>query len=357
MNTPVVLITLGDPAGIGPEVIVKAFGTGRLTELATAVVVGPPQFLRRALQSTGVRLSVEGIRLPSEASLVEKSAIPVIKTASESPPPVQWGKAREETGRIAAEAVIEATKLVQTGQADALVTGPVCKEALNLAGYNYPGQTEMLAHLTGTQRFAMMLVGGGLRVALVTTHCAVSQISRRVNREIVLEKLEVLHQDLETRFGIASPRIGICALNPHAGEGGLFGKEEIEQIQPAIREAKAKGIEALGPFPADTLFARREQMGLDAVLAMYHDQGLIPLKLASFGQGVNVTLGLPIIRTSPDHGTAFDIAGKGTADPASLIEAVKLAASMARRAKSVEKWNLATQSDRNKPNLNQTLKA
>ncbi|MCK4417035.1 MAG: 4-hydroxythreonine-4-phosphate dehydrogenase PdxA [Candidatus Latescibacteria bacterium] len=334
MNTPVVLITLGDPAGVGPEVIVKAFGSGRLPESATAVVVGPPQFLNRALQSTAECLSIEEVGLPSEASSAGKSAIPVINTTPGALPSVQWRKTGKETGKIAAEALVEATKLVQTGEADALVTGPVCKQALNLAGYNYPGQTEMLAHLTGTQRFAMMLVGGGLRVALVTTHCAVSQISQKINRQIVLEKLEVLHQDLKARFGIASPRIGVCALNPHAGEGGLFGREEIEQIQPAINQAKAQGIEALGPFPADTLFARRGKLGLDAVLAIYHDQGLIPLKLASFGRGVNVTLGLPIIRTSPDHGTALDIAGQGIADPASLIEAFKLAASIALRVKS-----------------------
>ena len=334
MNNPVVLITLGDPAGVGPEVIVRSFGTGRLRKLATAVVVGPPEFLTRALQSTAVRLSIEEVDLPREASLVGELGIPVIRSSRRVLPPVQWGRGGKETGRIAAEAIIKATKLVQTGEADALVTGPVCKEVLNLAGYDYPGQTEMLAHLTNAHRFAMMLVGGELRVALVTTHCAISEVASKITKRAVLEKLEVLHQDLKSRFGVDSPRIGVSALNPHAGEGGLFGREEIEQIQPAIEQAKAKGIEALGPFPADTLFARRAQLKLDAILAMYHDQGLIPLKLTSFGHGVNVTLGLPIIRTSPDHGTAFDIAGQGTADPTSFIEAFKLATFMVRKVKS-----------------------
>ena len=175
---------------------------------------------------------------------------------------------------------------------------------------------------------------GSLNTAWTYIWIKNGKISQKINRQIVLEKLKVLHQDLKARFGIASPRIGVCALNPHAGEGGLFGREEIEQIQPAISQAKAQGIEALGPFPADTLFARREKLGLDAVLAIYHDQGLIPLKLASFGRGVNVTLGLPMIRTSPDHGTALDIAGQGIADPGSLIEAFKLAATIALRVTS-----------------------
>ncbi|RIK76264.1 4-hydroxythreonine-4-phosphate dehydrogenase PdxA, partial [candidate division KSB1 bacterium] len=214
---------------------------------------------------------------------------------------------------------------------DAIVTGPIAKVALAAAGYNYPGQTEFIAERQGAKHFAMMLIAGSFRVALVTTHLPLRNVAAAITQEKIIDKLRVLHRELRSRFNIPAPKIAVTGLNPHAGESGMLGKEEEEIIKPALAQAQREGIAASGPFSADALFGRYanrtgdEKLSFDAFLTMYHDQGLIPLKMAGFGRAVNYTAGLPIVRTSPDHGTAFDIAGKGIANPTSMIEAIQLA--------------------------------
>jgi 4-hydroxythreonine-4-phosphate dehydrogenase len=237
---------------------------------------------------------------------------------------VRAGTVNKAAAQAAAQWIELCVSLCEQGQLDALVTAPVNKMGLKLAGIKHSGQTEWLAELTRTKKFAMMLVGGRLRVALVTTHLPLSEVSQSLTRKKILEVIELTHAALP-KFGLKRYRIGVAALNPHAGDGGLLGNEEQKLIGPAIANARRKQINALGPIPADTLFHRAYQGEFDAVVAMYHDQGLAPLKMLAFDTGVNVTLGLPFVRTSPDHGTAYDIAGKGIANPSSMIEAIKLA--------------------------------
>lgn len=327
---PVIGITMGDAAGIGPEVVVKAVANPVLEGICRPVVVGSRQVMEWTVQRLSLGLKVEGVE-SSWVALSKPGILPVWDCVPLSPEEVVLGQVSARTGRAGGKALMRAVEAALEGAFQGIVTGPVSKAALHLAGYPFPGQTEFLAHLTHTTRFAMLLVGGGLRVALVTTHCPLEQVSRLITSEAILEKLEILHRALRTHFGTPEPRIGVCALNPHAGEGGVLGREEERVIGPAVEEANVRGIKAVGPLPADSLFARFREEGFDAILAMYHDQGLIPLKMLSFGHGVNVTLGLPIIRTSPDHGTAFDIAGQGVADPASMGEAIRLAARLAQR--------------------------
>ena len=243
------------------------------------------------------------------------------------------GEVSKSGGMIAGKALEMALKLALTGEAQAVVTAPISKEALNLAGYSYPGHTEFFAENTKVEDVVMILLSGGFRVGLVTTHCALSEVAQLLTSEKILRKLQIANQDLRTRFKIANPRIAVAALNPHAGENGMFGHEEQEIITPAIAAARKLGLDVSGPFPADTLFARIDKQKFDLYLAMYHDQGLIPLKMKTFGKGVNYTAGLPFIRTSPDHGTAFDIAGKGMADSSSMEEAIKLAVELAKNSR------------------------
>jgi 4-hydroxythreonine-4-phosphate dehydrogenase len=237
---------------------------------------------------------------------------------------IQVGRLSAKAGKIAGAALTQAIQLARQKKAHAIVTAPVSKQALDLAGYHYPGQTEMLAEGFGVSDFAMMLVAGEFRVAVATTHLPLRQVPAALSQELILSRLRVLQHDLQTRFRIASPCLAVTGLNPHAGEGGLLGEEEQTIIAPAIQQARNEGIAAEGPFSADALFGQVKKKKYDAYLAMYHDQGLIPLKMFGFGRAVNYTAGLPIVRTSPDHGTAFDIAGKGFADPASMVEALRL---------------------------------
>jgi len=240
-----------------------------------------------------------------------------------------WGMPNASSGKAVVEYIKKAVALTMDREADAIVTAPISKEMMNAAGHQYAGHTELLADLTGTKEYGMLFVGGGLRVMLATIHMALKDVPRHVTEKTVLMTLRLAHTSMRY-FGIDKPRIGVAALNPHAGEGNLFGTEERDVIQPAVLKARREGIDASDPHPADTLFYRARNNQYDIVLAMYHDQGLAPLKMLAFGNAVNVTVGLPIIRTSVDHGTAYDIAGKGCADPASLIEAIKLAAKMSR---------------------------
>ena len=296
-----IAITMGEPGGIGPEVAVRA---ALALKDAEPVLVGSADVFREAAGLIGETLS-----------------IPVIDTGSAE---FTKGAATAGGGRAAYEAIRRAVAMCVSGEASAMVTAPVSKESLKMAGLPWPGHTEMLAELTGAKDFGMMLIGGGLRVVLVTIHRAIRDVPALITTERVLGTIRLAARAARM-LSIDAPRIAVAALNPHAGEGGMFGSEESEHITPAIERARAEGIACSGPWPPDTVFFRARRGEFDIVVCMYHDQGLIPLKLVGFEQGVNVTVGLPIIRTSPDHGTAYDIAWQGKADPASMQEAVRLA--------------------------------
>jgi len=316
-------ISMGDACGIGPEIIARLWQQGAVQD---AVVVGDPAVMRRALRVVGGGLAVATLTDLSELPRVPPHCLPV--WAPEGLPadlveaPV--GQIDARAGAAAARCIEAAVAQVQAGAARALVTAPIHKEALNAAGSPYPGHTEMLQALAGGVPVRMMLANEELRTVLVTIHCSLRQAIERVTREAVRETLVITHAALR-RMGFATPRIAVAGLNPHAGEGGLFGDEEIVHIAPAIADARAAGIEASGPFAPDTIFMRARRGEFDVVVAMVHDHGLIPVKYLGVEQGVNVTLGLPFVRTSPDHGTAFDIAGRGVADPASLAAALAMA--------------------------------
>jgi 4-hydroxythreonine-4-phosphate dehydrogenase len=249
---------------------------------------------------------------------------------------ISSGKPSQTTGKAAVEFVLKAVEFALSGKIHGLTTAPLSKEGMHLGGYCYPGHTELLAELTQTPDHAMMMVGGGLRVVLVTTHLPLKEVSSALSRERVLRIIRLTHRFLPS-FGVARPHIAVTALNPHAGEGGLFGREEIEHIIPAVRQAQEMGLQISGPYPADTLFQPRKTKEFHAIVAMYHDQGLIPVKTAAFGRAVNATIGLPIIRTSVDHGTAYDIVGKGMASPASLLAAIRLAATLKKPTRQKDK--------------------
>jgi 4-hydroxythreonine-4-phosphate dehydrogenase len=307
-------LTVGDPAGIGPEVVLRALAAGGRPD-AECIVYGPmASLLERALRFS----------LPAPQDLDAR----VVDVPSSGP--VELGQSSAAGGRAAAEAVLRAARDALDGRVDALVTAPLHKESLRAAGYSWPGHTEMLAQAAGTPDVAMMFVGGPLRVALLTIHRALRSVPDAITADELARVSRLVHRELP-RFGAATRRIGLCGLNPHAGEGGLFGREELEVMQPTVAALRAEGIDVHGPFPADSLFVRAARGDFDAVIACYHDQGLIPVKLASFGHAVNVTLGLPFVRTSVDHGTAFDIVEQGIADPSSMLEAISLAAKLAGR--------------------------
>jgi 4-hydroxythreonine-4-phosphate dehydrogenase len=304
-------VTVGDPAGIGPEVVLKALGRADLPA-ADIVVYGPASVLRDRATRFGLRsLDALGARV-----------VDVPLTGKVHP-----GVTSPAAGHAAADAVLRAARDAMAGEVDALVTAPLNKESLAAAGHPWPGHTEMLAEVAGVSDVAMLFVGGSLRVALVTIHRALRSVPDAITGEEVERVARLLHRELP-RLGAASRRIAVCGLNPHAGEGGMFGREEIEVIAPAVARLRADGLDVSGPFPADSLFARASRGEFDAVLAQYHDQGLIPVKLASFGHAVNVTLGLPFVRTSVDHGTGFDIVDRGIADEGSLLAAIRLAADL-----------------------------
>lgn len=254
------------------------------------------------------------------------SAIPVIEPDGAADFIPEYGKICEEAGAISGRGIVLGVDACLKGEAGALVTAPSCKEALHLAGYRFPGQTEMLADLTGSPDHVMILTTGKFHVGLATTHCALKDVSQFLNLDLIRRKINVLHKTMVGWFRLTQPRIGVCSMNPHASDGGIFGSEEAEIIRPAIESARNSGILVEGPLPADTLFPRRREYG--AILAMYHDQGMIPIKMAGFGRAVNLTGGLPFPRTSPDHGTAFDIAGKFIADHHSMLLAVRMAFQM-----------------------------
>lgn len=333
MPTPVLAISIGDPAGIGPEIALKACHalSGRLAAQDMALVlIGSAATLQRTAGSLGLPCP-PFIAQGDVRSLCGVAILPTVPPAG----PILPGTVSADAGDQAYRAVVQATTLAMTGAADAIVTGPLNKEALHLAGHAYAGHTELLADLTGAKGSVMMLAHGAFRVSHVTTHCALEEVPARATTARIRHVVTLTHTAL-CRLGIATPRIAIAALNPHAGEGGIFGRQDIDVTEPLVAQLRSEGLNITGPVPGDTVFVKMRGGAFDAVVAMYHDQGHIPVKLLGFTvdpatgrwvglSGVNVTLGLPIIRTSVDHGTAFDIAGQGIAEATSLIEAIDYA--------------------------------
>ncbi len=324
---PIIGITMGDPAGIGPEVILKTLAQPEVYELCRPVVIGDLGVMERDNQLLRQGLFVN--RTDSvERAKFKFGEVEVVQATTVDLAGLQYGKVDARAGRAAVEAVFKAIELAQAGQIDAIATAPLNKEAMQKAGYKYPGHTEILAEKTGAKDYSLMLVAGQLRVIHVTTHVAMRWALGLIEKDRVLRYVRLADRTMKS-LGIARPRIAIAGLNCHAGEHGLFGDEEIEQIEPAVKIAQNEGINASGPWPPDTIFYRASKGEFDVVVAMYHDQGHIAVKMLGFEAGVNVTAGLPIIRTSVDHGTAFDIAGRGIADAGSMVAAIRLAVEMA----------------------------
>lgn len=323
---------MGDPAGIGPEIITKVIDSGELYPLCRPVVIGDTGVIKKIVEEMRLSISVRSIASLAQAD-PDHGKLDVLDLKMVDLATHKWGRPGISSGKAVVEYIKKAVELTMNGGADAIVTAPINKEMMNAAGYHYAGHTELLAYLTASQEYGMLFVGGGLRVILATIHLALRDVHKHINTGTILKTLRLAHKAMQT-FGIEKPRIGVAALNPHAGEGRLFGSEEWDEILPAVIKAREAGIDASDPVPADTLFYKARNNYYDVVVAMYHDQGLAPLKMMAFGNAVNVTVGLPIIRTSVDHGTAYDIAGRGCADPASLLEAVKLAVKLAAHKKS-----------------------
>ncbi len=320
---PMIAITMGDAAGIGPEIVIKALQSKDIYDTCRPLVVGEGTIISNVIKSLSNPLKLSPVKALEEAK-GSFGAIDLIDLHNLDSKDVITGQVCRACGKAAMEYVSEAAQMALQGRVKAIVTAPINKEATVLAGYGDVGHLEFLARLTKSTEYATMLVSGPLRVVHLTTHYPLKDACKLVTRERVLARLRLTHDSFR-QWGTSQPSIAVAALNPHGGEGGLFGSEEIEQIIPAIREAQESGIDARGPFPADTVFNRAIAGEFDAVLAMYHDQGHIPIKVYGFEKSVSIAMGLPFIRTSVDHGTAFDIAGKGIADPQSLEEAIKTA--------------------------------
>jgi 4-hydroxythreonine-4-phosphate dehydrogenase len=329
MIKPLIAITMGDPTGIGPEIIAGALSQSEIGEICRPFVLGDAGVMERAIAVTGKSLEIRTINAVSNIDTTGQGVIHLLPLSTLSPTEMEYGKPGIAAGEAMYRYIAEAASLSASGVAMAMVTGPINKEALNRAGYKYPGHTELLAEITGTKVFVMMLAGERLKVTLVTIHEALRDVPQLLTYDKVLSAIRITHHDVN-RYFRTNPRLAVLALNPHSGEGGLFGDEEEKIISPAIIAAQGEGIDAVGPLSADTLFHFASQGAYDAVVCMYHDQGLIPLKLLHFDDGVNVTLGLPIIRTSVDHGTAYDLAGTGMASSRSMVAAIRMATEMAR---------------------------
>ncbi len=315
-----IALTIGEPAGIGPELAAAAWS--KLGTRLPFFVIGDPAHLGH------LGVPIKTIATPAEAAHVTLSALPVL--AHPFPAPAMPGRPDPANAEAVITVIARAVDLVMRGEAGALTTGPIHKKALiDGAGFAYPGHTEYLAHLAGVDRVVMMLAGPDLRVVPTTIHIALKDVPGALDAALLSDTIRITDSALRQDFGIESPRIAVAGLNPHAGEGGVMGREEIETITPVIEALRAEGLGISGPHSADTMFHGPARQRYDAAVCMYHDQALIPIKTLAFDEGVNVTLGLPFIRTSPDHGTAFDIAGTGRANPSSLIAALEMAAEMA----------------------------
>lgn len=314
-----VAITMGCPAGIGPEIICRLFHHDGMSA-GGSIVVGDINVLRQAADCLGMRINI----VPwCPGQPVGADTLPVMQVGTPRPEPVRWGHPDVVTGKVMGQAIEEAVRLVNSGHCSAIVTCPISKKSLQQAGYPYPGHTEMLAALTGADKVRMMMAGPRLKVVLVTIHVPLGRVSQLLTQEEIEDCIRMTRSALQRDFALKAPRIAVAGLNPHGGEDGLFGDEELRCIRPAV--AKFAESDVSGPWPPDTVFHKAVAGGFDAVIAMYHDQGLIPFKLLHFQDGVNVTLGLPLVRTSVDHGTAYDIAGRNQADPSSLAAALAMA--------------------------------
>ncbi len=325
---PLFAITMGDAAGSGPEIVAKALTDPEIRAICRPVVIGDMATMQAAREIIGVLGEVKAIEKLSEASFKD-DVIEVIDLHNIKLDRLTRGQVDPMAGKAAYEYIKLATEMTLAGECDAIVTSAINKEALNKAGYHYDGHTQLLAELCGVSSVAMMLVSGKLRVSHVSTHVSLQQAIERVRPERILTVLRLTDEAVR-QIGIVEPHLVVAGLNPHSGEGGLFGDEEIKYIMPAIEEARHQGMKVTGPLPPDSVFLRTAEGQFDAAIAMFHDQGHIAVKMLGITYGVNVTLGLPIIRTSVDHGTNFGKAGKGTADPTSLNEAIKLAVVMCR---------------------------
>ena len=314
---PLIGITMGDPSGIGPEIVVKALAHAGIWKLCRPWVIGDKTVLRTAVRTLG--------------SLLTVMEYPNLQSCPYSPKTIHLLQVKAPPRKLVIETLKTAASLAIAGKIQAVVTAPIHKSSLDDAGMRYPGHTEFFAAQAGVKDVGMMMVGGPLKVMLVTTHIGIRELPSVITQERVLVAIRLTRAAMQNYFGVKAPRIAVTAFNPHGGEGGLFGNEEMKVIGPAVEQALSEGIMASPPLPADTAFLKAIRREYDAVVAMYHDQALIPIKLLAFGKAVNLTVGLPFIRTSVDHGTADDIAGRGLADPGSLIAAIKLAARLARK--------------------------
>jgi 4-hydroxythreonine-4-phosphate dehydrogenase len=332
---PIIGISMGDPAGIGPEILVKTLARKEIYEICNPVIVGDAKVISKAVENLDWDLKVRSIREVQQAEY-EYGVTDVIDLQMEGLEKIEYGKVSKPAGQAAFQSIKKVIEMALDKTIDATVTGPINKEALNLAGHRFSGHTEIFSEFTKTKNYAMMLVKDNFRIVHVTTHLPLVEACKLIKKERIFRIIQ-LSCDACRTFGIKSPKIGVAGLNPHAGDGGLFGSEEKEEILPAVELAQAEGIDAKGPIPGDTLFSKTLGGGYDVAIAMYHDQGHIPFKLVGFTwdqqekkwesvKGVNITLGLPIVRTSVDHGTAFDIAGKGIANEDSLVSAIEYAA-------------------------------
>jgi len=336
---PLLGITIGDPGGIGPEIAAKALDQPDLYEICRPLIIGDADIMADAARFSGLKIGIAAVDTP-KAGRFSHGTVDVLDLKNMPMDKLQYKTVTPEQGRASFEYIAKAIELAMAKTIDGTVTGPINKAALNAGGYHYAGHTEIYGDLTGAKDFAMMLTDQGFRVVHVSTHVSLAEACRRVKTPRVLRVIELTRDALQ-QVGIERPRIAVAGLNPHCGEGGLFGAEDDEEIAPAVAKAQAKGIGAQGPIPADTVFSKMKGGMFDAVVVMYHDQGHIPMKLVGFHydektdswgrmSGVNVTLGLPIIRTSVDHGTAFDRAGEGRANPQSMVEAIRMAAQLAK---------------------------
>jgi 4-phospho-D-threonate 3-dehydrogenase / 4-phospho-D-erythronate 3-dehydrogenase len=329
MTLPIIGITMGDPTGIGPEIIVKALSMEEPFQACRPIVFGDLEVLSRAIQIQNLSATIEVIeKIPEDGYLPGKIfLLPVSRLDLTS---LRFGKPDKAWGEAMVRYVEEAVKWVTKGSLDAITTCPINKQAMNTAGYSFPGHTELLAHLTQSSPVGMMFLGSKWKIVLVTTHLPLKDVSRWITAGRILSTLRLTDEGMKNYFGIPHPKLAVLGLNPHCGEEGLLGEEEKKEVVPAIAEARSLGMDVEGPFPADSFFNLSSGSTFDAVISMYHDQGLIPIKMLDFKEAVNFTLGLPFIRTSVDHGTAYDLAGKGLADPANLVKAIVTAANLSK---------------------------
>ncbi len=327
-------ITMGDPSGIGPEIILKTYKNNAFPPNCIPLIIGSEKIFKLYNDIMKYKIEIRKVDYDEKENikkLYKKNILAIFEPSDRSINEldnIQIGYPDKITGKTSYECIINSIKLTQKGYFDAICTAPISKTALNYAGIKFPGHTEILAHFSKTKNYAMLLEGGGIRVVIATIHIALKDVFNSLTSEKILSLLKLIKKFF-VYYNIPEPRIGVTGLNPHAGEGGMFGSEEKDIIEPAIIKAREKNINAMGPFPADTLFHRMLDSEFDVILAMYHDQGLIPVKTLGFHNGVNITMGLPFIRTSPDHGTAFDKAGKNLSRPDSFISACHTACLLA----------------------------